>query len=681
MSNFGPSPESDTRTLSSVQGDQVNPKTGEIVARAFVSEDDLSNFVSTLITNNAQRNTQNSRITAKLAAERPWDPEELKQAGLAWKSNFTTRPLNTLVSKVEARFPRAIASARYLTSASLPPTAENADEKSNYFRQELTDFLRGFSGWVDLIESLSHENVLFGWTVGAALDEDDILPRPFRQDQVFVPTGTRQRVEGFSQIVFRVDKTPHEAYEMLVSANAAAEDPELSDQRWDRQRLAEAINNALPDNVRAKSSAGESARSLVDLQRQLSSIGTAGGQRKVVFYHVLAVELTGKVSHYILDSERKQLFSQLDRWDSMAEVVHPFAMEYGDGTLHSSKGVGRTAYAFAAVMDRARNDVVDRLQLSGKIIVKVPDNNRERFKMAVVGNMIQLNQDATVEKVTIDSNVESSIQVDAYLRGLLDEMTGSVSPRAFEGRDRVTNAEVNLLTSREGERVDDVLSRWLQQAGDMVTAVQRRIARSESPAAMTFKAKLAERLTPEEIEYLLAQPALRVVEDLSERERADILVASTEQAGNPLVDQHKLLFEKLSAQVSPAFAKRVVLPANDPTVQSEQVRLQRLEIISLSQGIPIPVSPRDNHVVHLTELMQPMAATSNAVLQDPSQEATAMAMIQHVKEHAAMLGKAQVPPEVQALISATEQLEKALVEAKVQADAPAAAPQSGPPVV
>ena len=274
-------------------------------------------------------------------------------------------------------------------------------------------------------------------------------------------------------------------------------------------------------------------------------MGSFAGSEKVTFYHVLAVELSGRVSHYILDTNYKLLFEHVDRWEKMEDVVSLFSFEYGDGTLQSSKGLGRTAYAFAAVLDRARNDAVDRLQMAGKLIVQCPDNNSARLKMSVVGNIIQLNQDWNVSTTKLESSVEASVQLDSYLRGLLDEMSGSVSPKTFEGRDRVTNAEVNLLSSREGEQVDNGLSRWLVQFGALVSQAKRRIRVSEAPLAVAFRAKLAERLTEEEIDYLLSQPALTVVEDLSERERQGIIIAATEQQGNPLVDQHKLVMEKL----------------------------------------------------------------------------------------------------------------------------------------
>lgn len=681
MGNFGPSTEIDSRGLAPDADQQVDVNSGRITQRAFPTEGSLAEFVQSLIENNTQRNVQNARITAKLNSERPWDPAELKQAGLAWKSNFTTRPLNTLVTKVTSRFPRSISSARYLTSANLAPTVENSDSKTNFYRLEHAKFLRGLPDWVEFVDAIANEDVVFGWTVGAALDEDDILPRPFRQDQVYVPVGTRQTPSGFTAVVFRVDKTPHEAFRLLEDAKVSAE--QNKDQRWHLERLAEAINGAIPENQRAKIQAGESARTLTDLSRQLSSIGTYAGTKKVLMYHVVAVELTGKVSHYILDQQRRLLFEHLDRWESMEEVVSPFAFERGDGTLHGSKGLGRTAYAFAAVLDRARNDAVDRLQLSGKMIVKCPDNNRERFKMSVVGNVIQLNQEATIEKVNIDSNVESAMALDQMLKGLLDEMSGSVSPRTFEGRDRVTNAEVNLLSSREGEQVDNTMSRFLTQFGAAVTQINKRILRSEKPEARAFLAKLAERLTPEEISDLMTQPAVRVVEDLTERERQNTIIAATELQGNPLVDQHLLLTEKLSAQVSPDFAKRVMLPVNDPTVQQEQTRMQRLENVALAQGIPVPVSPRDNHVTHLSEMLQTMSAVMQVLQQDPAQASTAMASIQHVAEHAAAAAasKQQLPPEIEQLVKLSAQLEQELASGMVSDQNAAPPTESGADMV
>lgn len=681
MSNFGTSTEIDQRQLSPVgDGTEKVSETGEAVSRAFPTPESIATFVTQLKQDNNQRNTRNAKITRKLNSEQPWDPAELKAAGLSWKSNFTTRPLNTLVSKVVGRFPRAVNSARFLTAASLPPGTPGEEKKTEFFRRELTLFLRSQPGWNDLVESLSHETVLFGYTATASLDDDEILPKPFRQDQFFVPAATRQTPEHASAVVFHVDVAPHIAYQMLQTGRKSA--AAVGDARWDVAAFAEAINNALPENRRASGTASET-RFFEDLYRQVSQGTSFVGSEKVRLFHLLASELSGKVSHFITDDTGKLVFTWLDQFNSMAEATSFFSFEYADGTLHGSKGLGRTAYAFATVLDRSRNDAVDRMQLAGKLVLQGPDNNATRLKMNVVGNVVTFSSDWTIASARIDANIEASVTLDDYLRRLLDEMSGSVSPTSFTGRDRVTKEEIDLLASREGERSDDVLSRWLQQFGAMVSSIQRRVLdpNTPNPTVRAFQQKLLTVLSAEELTYLRGSPALSVVQDLSNIERQSIITAATETMGNPLVDNKRLLWEKLSAQVSPEFANRILLPDDDQTVTAEAVRMQQLENVALGSGLPIPVSPRDNHKVHLATLLPLFASALQTASANPQQLGSVQFILQHAKEHLAIAAQQGIKdPELEEIAMQVNQVEKAVQQLSVSGQDAVAATQAGSPV-
>jgi hypothetical protein len=85
--------------------------------------------------------------------------------------------------------------------------------------------------------------------------------------------------------------------------------------------------------------------------------------------------------------------------------------------------------------------------------------------------------------------------------------------------------------------------------------------------------------------------------------------------------------------VNADFAKKVLLPENDPTVQAEQSRLQQIELGLLLQGQPVPVSPRDNHEIHLSILM-PMAEQIGAGINDGQFDTAVLeAVVAHISEH------------------------------------------------
>src|SRR6185436_1968807 len=315
-----------------------------------------------------------------------------------------------------------------------------------------------------------------------------------------------------------------------------------------------------------------------------------------------------------------ELFSLIEDQDpSMADAAAFFSFEYGNGTMHGSKGIGRQIYSMAAMLDRARNEIVDRLNLAGKIIIQGDDKALRRFKMSVVGNAILIGQGYQITERKIDPGIENFLQLDQFLTSLLDQLAGAVTPKALEG-ERVTAAAVNLLAGREEESRDNITARALGQFATMLSTMQKRICSPDvtDEDAKAFQKKMLEFMTREELTQLSQQPVAETVADYTEIERQKIVVIAAEGRGNPLYNQKELERRKLTAQVDEEFADAVLLPDNDPTVQAEQTRLQQLELMLIAgQGTDVPISPRDNHLIHLGVLIPAMEQAAQVAAQDP----------------------------------------------------------------
>lgn len=514
MPDFNPTPTDSPAPQTNAQG--------TIKVRAFPTEESVAGFVTGLIQEASDRLLKAGRVMAKLDQERPHSPETLRQAGLAWKSNFTTRPLSTLISQAMGRFPRALQEARYLTNAALPADIPGSLAKTEFFRDEFSKALRSHPKWDEFIESAAFENVVHGWCGAGWLDEDSWFPTCFEQDSMFVPSATRQISSSANAVVLKTNPLPSEAWELLRAAEAA------QDTRWKTDRLANAINKAMPEDQRSGTS--EYVRMRAELDRSLQNSTSYMGSKVVTMYHVLAVELNSKVSHYILDAEHKMLFSHEERFPSIAKCLSFFAFERGDRRLQGSKGIARAAWTLAGILDRARNDAVDRLQLSGKLIAQTGSANKANFAMSVVGNVILIDDKFQLSEAKVDGSPESAIMLDKYLQGLMDTMTGSTSQQSFEGRERVTKEEVQIRTLMAGERVDDYLIRWLRQMGYVVSEIQDRALNPALPDSTPFadiakklQARLLERLTPEELEILRKTPAISAVVGWTKEERSLIV--------------------------------------------------------------------------------------------------------------------------------------------------------------
>ncbi len=580
--------------------------------RSITDAAQIFNIVSNLQQARRSQNEKNGRIQGKLNAERPHDEKTLEQEGLGYKSNFSTKPLSTTVGKVSSRLTKAVQSARYLTSAELPDSIPDAKKKTELFRTGFTDLVRKWDGWYNFLNEVATEDATFGWTTLVWLDNDTWRPTHFRQDRAFLPDGTKHSVESTQFAAFLQYVMPHELANLVRGKEGSAQDLENAKAAgWNIEETMKAINNARPPSIpAAKSAPYTDFRRYEDSLRESSvTLSLIDGAKQVMLWHVFVTEIDGKISHYIGNGNTNELlFEKLDRFEKVRDCLAFLSYEQANGLLMGSKGIGREVYELAGIVDRARNETVDRLQMSGKLIISGPSNKLTGFKLTVVGNTVLIPDGFTIHQNKIESGVKEFMILDDLLVKLLDQIAGGVTPKSFE-RERVTAKEVDLYASREEEKRDDITTRFVTQLSPALTTMQLR-AVSPSVAeedAKDFREKMLRFMSKEELELIASQPALRTVEDFSMSDAQRIVMLAQESRNDPLYDHAKMERRKLSVLVDAEFADDVLLPDNDPTQPAEQIRLQMLENILLGKGLPSPVSPRDNHVLHI-ETMKKMVA-------------------------------------------------------------------------
>jgi hypothetical protein len=621
-------------TGSLTQSPDIPESGGKPRRRAIRDAAQAKDIVMAVAESNRVRHTVNNRIFAKYNAERPYEQKSLENQGLGWRSNFTTKPLPAMIEKVSPRFEEAIASLKYLTSAKLSSLWDGSSVKTEKFREGVTKLIRSRKEWADLIGNVALDNALWGNSVVSWLDEFTWFPKHHRHDEFLLPDGTKQCVSSCQLVVLKETYLPHELYEEIKDREAA----EVVG--WDVNNAIKLINNATPAGIRDQlTTGGYAAESWYQHAERDLSVGTSymSGAGVIPSYSILVREVTGKVSHYRLGGpDLIPLFSQDDRFDSMEECLAFFAFQRGTGTMHGSKGVGRDIYELAAMLDRGRNEAADRTILSGKTLIQGDPRQLHKFKMSVIGAMVIVPQGWTVLEQKFDGNVEPFLRLDAYFQSLVDQLIGNVSPIApSTGEAMRSSAAWNITTAREEENKDHRISRFLTQFLQMVHTMQKRICDPDTTEddAEAFQKAMLEIMSKEELDELAECPPAETIRDLTPMQRQMVVAVASEKKGNPLYNQRQLELEDITARVDSEFAKRVLLPDNDPTVQAEQQRAQQIELALLMQGIPVPVSPRDGHVIHLETLMPFAEKVAGGVMQGQMGIPVLETVVLHVNEH------------------------------------------------
>jgi hypothetical protein len=592
-----------------------------------------ADIVKTIIAAGRNRSIVNSRILAKYNAERPYDMSKLEAEGLGWRSNFTTKPLPTMIEKVAPRFTEAVNSVKYLTNSSLSDKWQRCVEKSEKFREIITKTIRARKGWNTLVDDISFNNAIFGHTIVGWLDEYAWFPRSFQQDESFVADGTKSDTQWAQIVVLKEVYLPHELFRQIEDREAA------TTAGWNLENTQVSINNASPSQIRDRLNVGGTLETWYQNALRELTIGASymAGASVITVYSLLALEVTGKVSHYrMAGPEMLEIFSRDDRFPSFEDCLAFFSFQKGNGTLHGSKGVGRDIYEMAGMVDRTRNEVVDRLLMAGKTMFQGDVKRIHTFKMSVLGSTVIVPNGWTFLEAKVDGNVEPFLKLDAYFNQIVDQLVGAVSPPAQAGGEAMRSpAAWNLLAQRQEEGRDTRISRFLEQFTNLIGTMQKRICDPETiddDAKEAQKALLKEMTRPE-LDELANQPVAGTVRDLTPAERQAIAMISASKKGNPLYNQRQLEVEELNAGPGADYAKRVLLPDSDPTEQAEQQRQQQLEVVLLSGGEAVPVSARDNHEIHLQVLMPTAQQMAQHIMEGKFSAAVMEAFGAHINEH------------------------------------------------
>jgi hypothetical protein len=602
--------------------------------------------VKTVIMAGRNRSIVNSRILAKYNAERPYDANKLEAEGLGWRSNFTTKPLPAMIEKVAPRFVSVIEGLKYFTNAKLSNKWQNSQEKTEKFRSGITRTIQARKGWRTLIEDIAFDNALFGHTIVAWLDEFCWFPKHFVQDASFVADGTKSETQWAQIVVLKEQFLPHELFAQIEDKSAA------EDAGWELNNTRDSINRASPVQIRDRLNVGGTLETWYQNALRELTIGASymAGASVIVVYTLLAREVTGKVSHYrMAGPEMLEIFHRDDRFPSMEDCLTFFSFQKGNGTLHGSKGVGRDIYELAGMIDRTRNEVVDRLIMSGKTLVQGDMKRIHTFKMSVVGSTVIVPTGWTFLEQKIDGNVDGFLKLDVYFKQIVNELIGSVStPQpGTGGEDMRSPAAWNLLAQREEENRDVRITRFIAQFVDLIRTMQRRLCDTDTTEddAKVFQEDMLKEMTREELDELAKCPVAGTVKDLTPIERQLMVSLAQEKRGNPLYNQRQLEVEDLTARMNASLAERLLLPDNDPTETAEQDRMQQLELTLLSHGQAVPVSPRDNHLIHLSILMPAAEQVAGGMSQGQFGTDVLETFVSHINEHYSQAQKQGVKPE------------------------------------
>lgn len=629
--------------------------------------------------NNRQRAARTADIQALHDGQPPHSAAGQVEKAKTWQSNASTNWLAGLVGRVSQRFVSAIISQVYASSSALPDSIPNAKTKSDILRAKFTQLVRSWDGDTGFINSECVETTLQGYCYAVFLDPYTWKPTFFKQDRAFVPEMSGQHARDLQFLVAKMDYRLDEFIALFRDEEAA------KDVGYDIENCVYAANHATMADPREDATTTQ-FRKFVEMINE-GSIGlsfTNTGARIVPCWLLFNREYDGQVSFWLISRDSgKQLRFSFKLFPSMQDAIAMFSFEPGNGCIHSSKGLGRKLANLAVMKELFRNSIIDNGRISGLTIIRADAADKSKFAPAIVAPFVIVDKSVEIPQQQFSANAESYKVIDQMIDIWAEQATGAwiAQPVDELSQKEKTATQATIEAKRDAEAADIQIRRQLDQFSNMRQIQQKRaysddniaeakviydaivagaipndeaayVGRSvEADTLRNIVEILQAGVSPEEIKIWRATPCSPYAHVADNAVQSGVSAVAQKYAGNPNVDQAKLVYRDLENMAGAEVARDLYIPSADETLTAEATRQQMIESVSMaSSSLPVPVSPRDNHIVHgqtiqnlLTKIAAPLLEKS-----ETSQAATKIAELNlnHLGEHleaAAQTDLAQTP--------------------------------------
>lgn len=327
----------------------------------------------------------------------------------------------------------------------------------------------------------------------------------------------------------------------------------------------------------------------------------------------------------------------------------------------SSRGAGRDLYNSHIAIDKARNLVQDNVYLKGMLLLKKTAVAKPGIApLTVMHPVAYVAEGYDVVPQNAPADVDDFLKLDQFISGLAEIQLGTFLPSSALGIQTgdKTASEINRVAAIENQIREGILMRWSKQYSEAVSRMQRGICHPEHiKAASEIKMQmdiarmtnqdaiwgrkeiieafreseyeipsfvvpfelpshldedavacclsmLDRNLPPSDILLMAFSPAQDLMPDNAAQEGAMLDLLIQRYTGNPAINQDELIKLDWSRKLGTEIANQVILPKDQvEAVAIEATRAQIIELQAIIAGQEVPVSPRDNDLVHLETIV------------------------------------------------------------------------------
>lgn len=563
-----------------------------------------------LANNDKDRDIRRARNLKAFNGASPFDARELISRAQGYRSNVSFGFMEGTVGRGVVPYNELTVNIADLTEiqANLP------DEKKKVVQVEFGNTMEKWGKWPKTITRLNQDLVLNGYNTIIFPSDYDPFPIFIPQKDGFVDEGSPNDVNDLEVFAWK------KAY-MLNELYAKIEDEKIAEKAgWNVENVRKALMQATPESIYNQGSTTSGMWTAVESAiRGGSTFASIVGGKKVNTFHVFVTEIGGSVTHYIVldginvDGDEKEtgieLFKKEKRFDAMRDFLVYFDLETGDGTWHGSKGVAQRIFNTHQAIDKIRNSIIDQAFVSGLTLMQPGDQTQqEDFQLTVLGPFAIIPNGIQINPQVLPAISATTFQVDALLAATSEQRIGDVVPQAqsqISGTDK-TATEAKITAGRQELITRGNLKRYIDPISQVISIIVRRLLKKNSPDpfAKEFQANLKKKgLSDDDLKEIRGARNTGKIDDILGNTASKTQIIFGEFRGDPDVDQHRLKFRRIASVLDADIADELLISDTDQTKQIESARQQEMELTTIQTGLQVPVSPRDNHEIHLQVLL------------------------------------------------------------------------------
>jgi len=634
-----------------------------------------------------------SRLRLSRAANNaaPFDPQKLIDAGESYRANYSTGRFGSIIdTRCSADANLVFDVAKCIQVSFMPGFFKDRWMAVKYghkiaiaYTQVLKESLRVN----EATQRVIRDKNLFGLGFFLSMDKTDWRSRAVPRDSVHFNPSAKADYTGLTEVTVTDYYTISELF-------ARIENPKSSERNgWNIDSLKKALAHFYynKDQI-TKDYNGNYMLAWESLENSIRNYdaGTLSRQHELFpVIHGLVEERTGKVSMYTIAQDQASgpdvyLVDAFEQFDSMEEVILPFAYDYGNGELGGVKGLGHRVFPACTADLRLMMKTHDAIELSSAMVVTEQTGSGDvSASIQRFGAFVALSRNITPLNQAFQPNLTSAFSFrEAILRGM-DNIAGIYRPQQEDPsgtQSQKTAEQVRTDSSRETKFKNDqtflAYLRWDMWHTQNMRRLLDPITRS---SAAPKEARESSKL------FIQILESLAVPEELYTKFKKNIIVKATRSvgAGSPYTKSQSLLAVRNVAgtDMTEAGRKHVSLEYTasqigyenlelyfDVTGEGEQpsneTSIANLENNDFLEGTSVIVGIDQNHVAHIVTHLAIMVQGMQTVMQDPQADPVPVANslengIPHTMRHIQILGsdptrKEQVAQYVQTVEKLTE---------------------------